>query len=170
MLRAASVDQGSAAVNQKCLSGLLGAAAKVTLLTEQHGEVSFRAHVALCSRPGAGAWLTAPLSSNGREMDAPLFAVAVKKSLRVPVLPADVPCPCCGSLMDSFGDHATVCACKGDRTVRHNVQRNLLHEEAQTGCSQSEREKQGLLPPRSVEDGLPACPVNRRPADVWLPQ
>ena len=34
----------------------------------------------------------------------------------------------------------------------------------------AEREKAGLLPPRSREEGLPVSPSARRPADVWQPR
>jgi len=72
--------------------------------------------------------------------------------------------------MDKFGDHAAVCPCKGDRTVRHNALCNLCQEDAVAGGSRAEREKLGLLPARPSEDDLPGSSQNRRPADVWLPQ
>ena len=73
--------------------------------------------------------------------------------------------------MDSFGDHALVCSCKGDRTRRHNAVRDLVYEDASEARMNPEREKAGLLPSRPADDGIHADSgdENRRPADVWLP-
>eukprot|EP00973_Karenia_brevis_P052546 7299113-Karenia_brevis.AAC.1 len=73
--------------------------------------------------------------------------------------------------MDSYGDHALVCPCKGDRTRRHNAVRDLTHVEAQEARMAPEKEKQGLIPGRPVEDGVHSRSQqeNRRPADIWLP-
>ena len=72
--------------------------------------------------------------------------------------------------MDRFGDHALVCPCKGDRTVRHNAIRNVAYTEAVEAGFAAEREKAGLLPGRPTEDGLPGVEGQRRPADLWLPR
>ena len=77
--------------------------------------------------------------------------------------------------MDSFGDHALVCACNGDRTIRHNCLRNVVYEEALMGGMSPTKEKAGLLPIRPPQDGTHAEPSNRnrarrRPADVYLPR
>ena len=47
--------------------------------------------------------------------------------------------------MDSFGDHALVCYCNGDRTVRHNALRNIVFCEASRANMQPEKEKAGAL-------------------------
>ncbi len=39
--------------------------------------------------------------------------------LRVRLLSEQAACPCCGSLLDAYFDHALVCSCSGDRTLRH---------------------------------------------------
>ena len=77
----------------------------------------------------------------------------------------------------SWGDHALVCPCRGDRTVRHNVIRDLVYQEARDAGCAPEKEKGHLLPGRSLEDGAPPrhdAPPNseerRRPADIWLPR
>jgi hypothetical protein len=80
---------------------------------------------------------------------------------------------CCGGVMDRWGDHATVCMCGGDRTIRHNAVRDVCFDEAVGGSLRPEREKAGLLPMRPETDDLPVSgPVSRgrRPADVWLPR
>eukprot|EP00973_Karenia_brevis_P005963 811082-Karenia_brevis.AAC.1 len=86
--------------------------------------------------------------------------------------------------MDSYGDHALVCGCNGDRTVRHNALRNAVCAEASVGNMSPEREKAGLLPARPSEDGAPHAASEdevaeyaqtrrargRRPADIYLPR
>ena len=94
---------------KKDLSGLLDAAAHQRLLEEQQHDAAFLAHMSLCRVPGAGAWLTAPPAEDGREVDAPLFKVALKRRLRAPVYDEDGFCPCCGGVLDRWGDHALVC-------------------------------------------------------------
>ena len=171
VLDAARLDFGQADhVSQKTLSGLLDAAGRQALLLQESGDLSFRAHMATCSLPGAGVWLTAPPAEDGREMDSALFKVALRRRLRVPVCPADDYCPCCGGCMDRFGDHALTCSCNGDRTVRHNEIRNQFYSDAVWAGLRPEKEKAGLLPSRPAEDLLPATQGARRPADVWLPR
>ena len=68
-------------------------------------------------------------------------------------------------------DHALVCGCGGDKTLRHNAARGVFHEDAQEAGLRSEREKAGLLPPRPEEESLRAEKTSnngRRPADVWI--
>ena len=170
VLEAASWDQGGIALSQKALSGLIDGAQRHQLLQEQSGDRSFCAHVALCGLPGAGAWLTAPPVQDDREIDSPLFQVAVKRRLRVPVFGEEDACPRCGDVLDVWGDHCMVCSCGGNRTIRHNVVRNICYEEARDASLRPEREKANLLPDRPVEDGLPSRAGSRRPADVWIPR
>ena len=125
-------------------------------------------HIALTSIPGAGAWLTARADTEDTTMDHPLFRTSVLRRFRVPLFSGDSACPMCGSPMDYFGDHAIVCQCGGDRTVRHNGIRDQVYQEAKAGGQRVEREKQGLLPARPSEDGLLANSQARRPADVWI--
>jgi len=70
--------------------------------------------------------------------------------------------------MDIYGDHALVCSCNGDRTVRHNALRNEVYQELVTAGVRPEREKAGLLPGRPAEDGIPVAASARRPADIWM--
>ena len=80
--------------------------------------------------------------------------------------------------MDTYGDHALVCPCQGDRTKRHNALRNeAFFSLGAAGCS-PELEKSGLLPPRGDGEGPSehgpggeAIDGNgRRPADVYVPR
>jgi hypothetical protein len=154
------------------MSGFIDAAMLQQLKTDNLHDAFLGAHIALTSLPGAGAWLTAPPVDDGREIDAPLFQIALKRRLRMPVYDQDSHCPLCGQVLDKFGDHALVCQCGGDRTVRHHAIRNVCYEEASDGGARPEREKAGLLPARPGSDGLPASDglSTRRPADVWLPK
>lgn len=47
------------AISQKQLSVMLDAWARDALLSAEHANMSFRAHVVACSQLGAGVWLTA---------------------------------------------------------------------------------------------------------------
>ena len=91
-------------------------------------------------------------------------------SLRLQIFNGSGVCPCCGDPMDQWGDHALVCSCNGDRTVRHNAVRNVTHEEANEVALNPEREKAGLLPVRPASDGIATSGGARRPADIWFPR
>ena len=170
VLETASWERGTAEVSQKELSAMVDAASLSALLSNERGDAPFQAHIALNRMPGAGVWLTAPPTEDGREIDAPLFQIALKRRLRAPVLDCDGFCPCCGRVMDKWGDHALTCDCGGDRTIRHNAIRNACFEDAAEASLRPEREKAGLLPRRPDTDELPPRAGNRRPADVWLPR
>ena len=137
------------------------------------GREAFRAHFQ--PLPGAGAWLHAPPSpALGLHVAGPLFKTMVRLRLRLPLALGDVLCTMCDGVADSFGDHARVCPCGGDRTKRHHSLRTLVAARAQAAGFHTEIEKLGLLPPRSEdgeapEDGGRGGP-GRRPADVWIPQ
>ena len=73
--------------------------------------------------------------------------------------------------MERWGDHATVCACGGDRIIRHNAVRDICFDEAAGGSLRPEREKTSLFPPRPGADDLPtSASSGRRPADIWQPR
>ena len=169
VLEAACIDATSTIpLRQKDLSSKLDMAAHQRILAS--ADTSTKAHCALTCIPTAGAWLTAPPTPDGREIDTPLFKIAVKRRIRCPILVSEAPCPKCGQIMDRWGDHALVCPCQGDRTVRHNAVRNVCFEEALAAGARPHREKAGLLPGRPTSDGVPAAQSARRPADVWLPR
>ena len=169
-LEAASLNLQEGVVKQKQLSALLDGALKEELRAGARAEGSRLAHLALVALPGAGAWLTAPPADDGRDIEPALFRVALQRRLRLRVAPDDVCCPCCGDVFDSFCDHALVCCCKGDRTVRHNAIRDVVHEEAVRAGTAAVKEKAGLLPARPAEDGIGQAECHRRPADIWLPR
>ena len=81
-------------------------------------------HVALRALPGARVWLTAPRYPAGRAIDAPLVRAALQRRLRMHVFDEEAVCPCCGDVLDMWGDHCLSCCCAGDRVVRHNSVRN----------------------------------------------
>ena len=151
---------------------MVDAALLQKLLQVSADDAGFQAGIALNRVPGAGVWLTAPPVEDRREIDAPLFQICVKRRLRVPIFEEDGLCVCCGQVMDKWADHALVCPCGGDRTVRHNALRNVVHEEASNAGLRPEREKAGLLPPRPAAEGVDDSSTRngRRPADVWLPR
>ena len=165
-------------LRQKQLSSLVDAAARAKLLANNSRDRYFCAHVALVSAEGAGAWLTALPEDEQRSWsgDEELFRIALRRRCRVVLQTRDCPCPSCGGIMDSYGDHALVCQCRGDRTVRHNQLRDLMCVEAAAAKCCPEREKAGLLPGRPVEDGAIVQDTGlqgdrlRRPADVYLPR
>ena len=113
--------------------------------------------------------MTAMPASDGRHMDNPLFKIALRRRIRAPVFASDGFCVLCGGCSDKYGDHAIVCPCRGDRTVRHNEVRNIVFQEAVRAGVGPEKEKAGLLPARPAEDGL-TIDGARRPADIWLPR
>ena len=72
--------------------------------------------------------------------------------------------------MDVFMDHALVCPCGGDRTLRHNAIRNVTYAACRASGINAKLEKAGLLPPRSTDEEVtPAHRTDqrgRRPADI----
>ena len=90
----------------------------------------------------------------------------------MPLLSTPSHCAACGMALDIWADHALVCACKGDRTIRHNALRNCAFRFARSSGLDPQREKPGLLPPRPDAEGIKekAHSSGRRPADIWLPQ
>lgn len=169
-LEAANLNLPEGQVRQKSLSAMVDGALKEQLRTEARAEGARLAHLALVALPGAGAWLTALPVDDGREIEASLFKVALQRRLRLRTAAADTCCPCCGDVLDTFGDHALVCCCKGDRNVRHNAIRDVIFQEAVKAGTAAEREKPGLLPSRPAEDGVGQTENLRRPADIWLPR
>ena len=137
------------------------------------GREAFRAHFQLLQQPGAGAWLHAPPSpALGLHVAGPLFKIMVRLRLRLQVALGDAPCPMCDGVADSYGDHARVCPCGGDRTKRHHSLRTLVAARSQAAGFHTEVEKPGLLPPRPEDGGAPEdggrAGPGRRPADVWI--
>ena len=168
-------------LSQKALS----AATDERTLAElsQPGAVSMsrRAHLSLITASGAGLFLQATPCKEAQLNNEPaLFVAMLQRWLRIPFAREDLLCPCCDGVLDSFGDHALVCCCGGDRTRRHNLLRNVAYHAASAANLHPELEKPGLLPPRPLlgstcENGSQSNehlsnPGSRRPADVYLPR
>ena len=170
ILEAAAFDPGSTKLTQKRCSGLLDAAAAEKLRMEHQSDASFLAHLSLLRVPGAGAWLTAPVTKDDCEMDSALFETCLRRRLRMPIFDGDSFCPMCGEVLDSWGDHCLTCSCGGDRTLRHNAVRDVVFRCATAAGLRPEREKAGLLPRRPDADGLGPTAGTRRPADIWVPR
>ena len=108
-----------------------------------------------------------------------LHKVTLQRRLRMPVWTQDTNCSLCGQVMDKWGDHALVCSCGGDRVIRHNMIRDVVHSAANNKAGLGAiLEKPGLLIPRDPLDcdrppdpdpPDPSSP-SRRPADVWVPR
>ena len=166
------VDTQGGNKSQRQLSSAIDKSARNKLVSSHTFDPFYRAHLNLVTELGAGAWLTALPEDPARNWDSTLFRIALKRRLRVRVQAGDTPCPCCGGIMDSYGDHALTCPCKGDRTTRHNCIRDIAFEDAVEAKLNPEREKAHLLPQRPHEDGVHCKGEDegRRPADIWLPR
>jgi len=157
---------------QRQLSAGIDKASRNKLISSNSSDPFYRAHLNLVAEPGSGAWLTALPEDSARNWDSSLFRIALGRRLRLRLQAQDTPCPCCGGIMDSYGDHALACPCKGDRTTRHNCIRDLIYEDALEARLNPEREKARLLPQRPHDDGIHCKGEDegRRPADIWLPR
>ena len=112
------------------------------------GHEAARAHLQLLQEPGAGAWLQAlPCAALGLHVDSALFRIMVRLRLRLQLHSEDAPCRFCDGVCDTYGDHARVCPCGGDRTKRHNRLRTVVATWAEAAGLHPEIEKPGLLPP-----------------------
>ena len=151
---------------QKYLSGLVDARVRQRLESGPGSDGAYKQHLALMRQPSAGVWLTAPPVDDGRHMDPDLFRIALARRLRLKLSDKPQWCPFCCEILDPYGDHALTCACKGDRTVRHNKFRNIVWEESRTAGLDTEKEKANLLPERPSQDEI-RCSSGRRPADIF---
>ena len=144
-------------------------------LADPFAQTHVKAHLQLVTLPGADAWLHAPpCRDEGTQMDSELFRISLGRRLRLPFLDSPTSCPMCGTALDVYLDHALVCSCGGDRTVRHNAIRNVTYRSCREAGTNAELEKAGLLPPRpsceEVTSVHRAEPRGRRPADIWIPR
>ena len=101
-----------------------------------------------------------------------LFRISLQRRLRMLLLAEPTHCPSCGMNLDVWADHALVCSCKVDRTIRHNAIRDSAFRFAKAAGLNPVREKPGLLPPRPDQESIqePRHANGRRPADIWLPR
>ena len=162
-------------VAQKILSKAMDTAALEAALASPSTPTHMKAHLQLVSLPGADDWLHAPPTRDqGTQMSSELYRIALGRRARLPLLDSPATCPMCGSALDVYMDHALVCSCGGDRTLRHNSIRNVTYHSCREAGTNAELEKAGLLPPRPTdEDVTPAYRSGqrgRRPADIWIPR
>ena len=146
-------------------------------IRSQNRNVYFQAHLNHTTAAGAGAWLhTVPSTAIGTHVDGQLYRTMVQRWVRVQIHDMEFHCPYCDEIVDRYGDHCLTYSCGGDRTKRHNLLRNEIYHQCNSGGLSPELEKPGLLEPRpligsSYENGEARDPnVNRRPADVFLPR
>jgi len=118
-------------------------------------------------QPGAYGFLQAvPSTTLGLTFEPALFVEELQSRLCMSVLSDDRWCPLCDAVLDTRGLHARMCACGGDRVVRHNKTRNEVCRRAATAGLNPELEKAGLLLPARPDSSTTTL---RRPADVYLP-
>ena len=158
---------------QKALCAKLERGVIDNVLLSPHTPVALKAHTQLMSARGSGAWLHAmPCRESCTLLDAPLFRIAILRRLRMPLMSSPSHCPACGMGLDIWADHALVCSCKGDRTIRHNALRNCTFRFARSSGANPQKEKPGLLPPRPDAECIKekSHSSGRRPADIWMPR
>ena len=113
-------------VTQKLLSKSLDTAALESCLADPSMATHMKAHLQLVTLSAADSWLHAPPSREQRtQMSSELFRIALGRRMRIPLLDEPSTCQMCGSVLDVYMDHALVCSCGGDRTLRHNAFRNV---------------------------------------------
>jgi hypothetical protein len=160
-------------VPQKMLSHAIDRASFNAVLGDMGTEEHMKAHLQLVSAEGADAWLHAtPNDEAHTKVSSELFKISVARRLRMRLLHEHSACPCCGAGMDVFMDHALVCPCGGDRTLRHNALRDCFFRfVVEFFGIKAQKEKQGLLPARPQDESVQGDVLRSglRPADVWLP-
>ena len=83
------------------------------------------------SNARAGYWLTVcPSPSLGLNLRTQEFTMALKYRLGCPLYGSESPCPACQQPSDIMGDHALGCGSEGERIMRHNLLRDVLHQTA----------------------------------------
>ena len=161
----AGIYASAASPSQKSLSAKIEAKVCHDLLDTQVHDRHRVAHLSLNRLPGAGAWLFALPDSVESHIPSPLFKVSILRRLRMPIWAQDTNCSLCGQVMDKWGDHALVCSCGGDRVVRHNMIRDVVHSAANHKAGLGAiLEKPGLLIPRDPLDcDRPLTPIHQIP-------
>ena len=164
----------SGSPSQKSLSAKIEAKVCHHLLDPTAHDRHRIAHLSLNRLPGAGAWLFALPVSLDSHIPSPLFnACACPFGPRTPTAHSVAKSWTDGEIM------LLVCSCGGDRVIRHNLIRDVVHSAANDSAGLGAiLEKPGLLIPRDPLDSDrppnpdppdPSSP-SRRPADVWVPR
>ena len=85
--------------------------------------------------PHAGDWLNVvPSSPLGLHLHEKEFRSCLCYWLGVPLHSSSYPCPECGGITDTFGDHQIGCGGNGDRISRHNAVRDVLFSAARSAA------------------------------------
>ncbi len=166
--------------SQQTLSRCIDDKAFAQLKDPSSASLSFQAHLGLVSAKDASRWLhAAPAKDTGNKVEPAFFTSMLQRRLRLPIFDSEHYCPLCDGVVDVYADHCLVCCGGGDRTKRHNLLRNLAHNQCLGAGFSSELERPGLLRPRPLvggveEDGTrfdgPHNDAGRRPADVYVPR
>ena len=161
---------------QKSLSDALDRSSLDAECTSPSTSEHVKAHLKLVQQDGTDQWLVAPpCSDHGTLLDGELFRISAKRRIRARFCTTHASCPLCGDALDLYMDHALVCPCGGDRTVRHNLVCKDLTSDLKCLGLNPVQEKPGLLP--IANSDLEGNAGNfrsvgrngRRPADVWIP-
>jgi hypothetical protein len=140
--------------------------ARIDLLQKERlfnsfGGVRDKARLNAVSAPRASAIFSSfPSSKIGNGLMPDEWYVIVARHLGLRIFEEEFPCPApgCKKMMDVFADHAMVCFCKGDRTRRHNAERNVIHSDMRiAGLSPV------LEPPHILRNG-----GKKKPADIFV--
>ena len=132
--------------------------ANQAILLDSCTDLREKARVHSVSLPKAGAWLHAvPSKALGLHMQSKEMKVNLHYRLGIEVFASSGLCSVCGMESDALGDHAIACGGHGERIMRHNDLRDILHHTAAQAGLRPAREELALLPGS-----------NARPADVFL--
>ena len=99
----------------------------------------------MLSEAGLGARAFLQALPTGRTRFEPATFAGLRVRLHVQEAGEDSWCPKCDAVLDRFGHHAAVCVAGGERTLRHNLVRDLVFSWAQRAGLNPERERAGLL-------------------------
>ena len=105
-------------------------------------------YIALSSGlPHAGDWLNVvPSSPLGLHIHDKEFRSCLCYWLGVPLHSSSYPCPECGGIADTFGDHQVGCGRNGDRISRHNAVRDVFFSAARSAALAPTKEAPSLVP------------------------
>ena len=128
------LDEVDVPVHQGALSHAIDEALYQNLLSTAPSICS-RALALSSGLPHAGDWLnvvpSSPLDLHLHDHDKE-FCSCLCYWLGVPLHSSSYPCPECGGIADTFGDHQVGCGGNGDRISRHNAVRDVLFSAARS--------------------------------------
>ena len=85
--------------------------------------------VIICSIPLLMTVTELPTSASTAQVpgSSPCRILSTLTSLPMSIWSQGHHCTLLGQVMDRWGDHALVCSCGGDRVIRHNIIRDVVH-------------------------------------------